>query len=54
MTGTKVTSSGNLIVGCCVIAGINLCVLYDFEAKHSFCVGILCSIVGFIGDETIV
>ena len=36
MTGAEVASSGNLIVGSCVIAGMSLCVLYDSGATHSF------------------
>jgi len=31
-----VTSSGNLVMGCCVIAGQNYYVLYDSRATHSF------------------
>jgi len=36
MTGAEATSSGNLVMGCCVIVGKNCCVLYDSGATHSF------------------
>jgi len=36
MTGAEATGSGNLVVGCCLIAGKSRCVLYDFGATHSF------------------
>jgi len=36
MTGAKTAGSGNLIMGCCVIARMKCCVLYDSEATHSF------------------
>jgi len=36
MTRAEVTSSGNLVMGCCLIAGVSCCVLYDYGATHSF------------------
>jgi len=36
MTSMEATSSSNLIIGCCVIASVSLCVLYDSRATHSF------------------
>jgi len=36
MTGAEAAGSGNLVMGCCVIAGKSACVLYDFGATHSF------------------
>jgi len=36
MTGAEVASSGNLVMGHCVIAGKDCCVLYDSGATHSF------------------
>ena len=36
MTGTEAASSGNLVIGYCVIAGASCCVLYDNGATHSF------------------
>jgi len=36
MTGAKAASSGNLVMGCCVIVGMRRCVLYDYGATHSF------------------
>ncbi|XP_027932696.1 uncharacterized protein LOC114188293 [Vigna unguiculata] len=36
MTGAEGASSGNLVMGCCVISGKRLCVLYDSGATHSF------------------
>ena len=36
MTGAEATSSGNLVIGDCMIAGKSCCVLYDFGATHSF------------------
>ncbi|XP_027905698.1 uncharacterized protein LOC114165239 [Vigna unguiculata] len=36
MTGAEATGSGNLVMGCCLIAGVSCCVLYDSGATHSF------------------
>jgi len=36
MIGAETVGSGNLIIGCCLIAGKSLCVLYDSRATHSF------------------
>jgi len=36
MSKVEATGLGNLVMGCCVIAGINCCVLYDSEVTHSF------------------
>ena len=36
MTRAKATGSGNLVVGCCLIAGKPRCVLFDSGATHSF------------------
>jgi len=36
MTGAEATGSGNLVVGCCLIAGKPRCVLYDSGATHFF------------------
>jgi len=36
MIETKATGLYNLVVGCCLIAGEPLCVLYDSEATHYF------------------
>jgi len=36
MTGVEATGSGNLVMGCCLIAGVSCCVLYDSKATHSF------------------
>jgi len=36
MTGAEATGSGNLVMGHCVIAGENCCLLYDSGATHSF------------------
>ena len=36
MTGAEATDSGNLVMGCCTIAGVSCCVLYDSRATHSF------------------
>jgi len=36
MTGSEVAGLGNLVIGCCVIAGKSCCVLFDFGATHSF------------------
>ena len=36
MTGVEATTSGNLVMGYCVIFGMRCCVLYDSEATHSF------------------
>jgi len=36
MTGTEATGSSNLVVGCCVIVGKSLCVLYDSGVTHFF------------------
>jgi len=36
MKGVEATSSGNLVMGHCVIAGNDCCVLYDSGATHSF------------------
>jgi len=41
MTGAEAASSGNLVMGRCMIAGESLCVLYDSGATHSF-VSIAC------------
>jgi len=32
----EATGSGNLVVGCCLIAGKPRCVLFDYGATHSF------------------
>jgi len=46
MTRAEATSSGNLVMGQCMIVGESLCVLYDSGATHSFvsdaCVKRLC------------
>jgi len=34
MTGAEAASSGNLVIGDCVIVGKTCCVLYDFGATH--------------------
>jgi len=36
MTGEEATSSGNLVIGHCMIVGKSCCVLYDSGAIHSF------------------
>ena len=36
MTRAEATGSGNLVMGCCLIAGVSCCVLYDSGATHSF------------------
>jgi len=36
MTGVEATGSSNLVMGCCMIAGVSCCVLYDSGATHSF------------------
>jgi len=36
MTGAEANGSGNLVMGCCLIAGVSCCVLYDSGATHSF------------------
>jgi len=36
MTGAEATGLGNLVMGCCLIAGVSCCVLYDSRATHSF------------------
>jgi len=36
MTGVEATGSSNLVMGHCVIAEMNCCVLYDSGATHSF------------------
>jgi len=36
MTGAEAASSGNLVIGHCMIVGKSCCVLYDSRATHSF------------------
>jgi len=36
MSGAEASSSGNLVMGSCMIAGTSCCVLYDSGATHSF------------------
>ncbi|XP_027913801.1 uncharacterized protein LOC114173534 [Vigna unguiculata] len=36
MSGVEAAGLGNLVIGYCVIAAVNCCVLYDFGATHSF------------------
>jgi len=36
MTEAEAVGSGNLVLGYYVITGMKCCVLYDFEATHSF------------------
>ena len=36
MSGTKAACSSNLVIGCCMIAGVSCCVIYDSGATHSF------------------
>jgi len=36
MTGSEAASSGNLVIGCCVISGKSCCVLFDSGATDSF------------------
>jgi len=36
MTGSEAASSGNLVIGCCVISSKSCCVLFDSGATHSF------------------
>jgi len=36
MTKTEVVGSSNLMIGCCVLAEKNCCVLFDSLATHSF------------------
>ena len=36
MTGIKVTGSGNLVIGCCVMVGKSCCVLFDSGVTYSF------------------
>jgi len=36
MSGAEATSSGNLVMGFCLIAGMKCCVLYDYGATYSF------------------
>jgi len=36
MIGAEAASSGNLVIGHCMIAGKSCCVLYDSGATHSF------------------
>ena len=36
MTRAEATGSGNLIMGCCMIASVSCCVLYASGATHSF------------------
>jgi len=36
MAEAEAIGSGNLVMGCCVIAGKNCCVLYDSGVTNSF------------------
>jgi len=36
MIGAETAGSGNLVMGHCVITGMNCCVQYDSRATHSF------------------
>jgi len=47
MIGVEAKGSSNLVIGCCMIVGKRLCVLFDYGAKHSF-VSESCVRVGFV------
>jgi len=36
MTAVEAAGLSNLVMGCCMIIGESLCVLYDSRATHSF------------------